>query len=430
MLSGTYDIVGINTADNGGIPTLVKGTVYGLGNRQNVNLTTNGSTVVLVVGGNTPYWSGNQPDWLTTNAWTLQPSNSATTFETGDTDIFDDSANTLSYGGMVLLNSGNVAPASVSFNNVNLAYTMSGNYGITGSATLAVNDGGTVTIATSNNYTRGTSLVNGTLNANSPFALGTGTVNVSGGQLNDGATNSLGSGPLVISGGVVNVNNPQSIASVTLGTGQLILSGAAATLGSGTLSISGGTMDNTSGSPLTLPGNNPQRWSNSFTFIGTNPLNLGTGAVTMNASPIVNIVNPNSLTVGGAISGNGGLTLQGNGALILTASNTYAGATNVNGGTLQLGDGTPGHDGTLATNGVTVTGAALAYDLAGSQTISYPITGTNCADHVGHGPSDLQQHRRGRLRQRRQHAGGQQRLREIHRDTQQQRSLPDEHHHQ
>jgi autotransporter-associated beta strand protein len=376
VLSGTYDIVGINTSDIGGVPTLVQGTVYGLSNRQTANLTTNGSYVVLVVAGPTPYWSGSQPDWTSSNAWTLQPDNTPTTFLTGDTDIFDDSANGSLYGGTVALNSSNVAPSSLTFSNSSLVYTVSGSYGITGSASLSVNGAGMVTIATSNSYSGGTHVSSGLLNANAPSALGTGTVTVTGGVLDDGAAQSLGTGQLVINGGSAIVSNPQSSASVTLGAAQLILAGSAASLGSGTLGISGGTMDNTSGGPLTLAGNNPQRWSNSFTFLGTNPLNLGTGAVTMNASPTVKVLG-SSLTVGGPISGNG-LTLTGSGALVLTATNTYAGATNVNGGTMQLGDGTPGHDGTLATSSVVVSNAALAYNLAGSQTISYPITGVNC----------------------------------------------------
>ncbi len=318
-MAGTYDIVSFTGSIGGsGSAAFHLASVAGLSNRQNASLADISNQIDLVVTGATPYWNGNQPDWSSSNAWTLQPGGALTTFQTNDTDIFDDSANS----GTVALNIRNVAPASVSFNNdANLAYTVSGGFGITGSATLSVNNGGTVTIATSNNYTGGTNLVNGVLNANAPSALGVGTVtvssngvlnanvpsalgtcavNVNGGQLIDGAAQSLGTGPLVINAGAVNVNYAQSVASVSLGAAFLNISGTAATLGSGTLSISGGTMDNTSGSPVTLAGNNPQQWIGTFTFLGSNPLNLGTGAVTMSATPTVNIVNPSSLTVGGA----------------------------------------------------------------------------------------------------------------------------------
>ena len=50
---------------------------------------------------------------------------------------------------------------------------------------------------------------------------------------------------------------------------------------------------------MTLSGNNPQNWNGSFVFNGSNSLNMGNGAVTMNASPTV-YVAANTLTVGGS----------------------------------------------------------------------------------------------------------------------------------
>ena len=43
--------------------------------------------------------------------------------------------------------------------------------------------------------------------------------------------------------------------------------------------------------------------------------------------------------ISGAISGNGGLIKSGPGVLVLSATNTYLGATTISAGTLQLGDG-------------------------------------------------------------------------------------------
>ena len=77
--------------------------------------------------------------------------------------MFDDSAAAGTYGSMVLLNSGNVAPGSVTFNNIGLSYTVSGSFGITGSAALSIQGGGSVTIANSNNYSGVTSVTNGLL---------------------------------------------------------------------------------------------------------------------------------------------------------------------------------------------------------------------------------------------------------------------------
>jgi autotransporter-associated beta strand protein len=70
------------------------------------------------------------------------------------------------------------------------------------------------------------------------------------------------------------------------------------------------------------------------------------------------------------------LTKNGNGILLFTGTNTYIGSTVINGGTLQLGTGQSGQDGSIAnTSGVT-NNAALIFDLAGTSTAAYPISGT------------------------------------------------------
>jgi autotransporter-associated beta strand protein len=139
-----------------------------------------------------------------------------------------------------------------------------------------------------------------------------------------------GAGMLTLNG-----NNTYS-GGTTLSVGTLNINNASA-IGTGTLTISGGALDNTSGASITLTTNNAQSWNGDFTFIGTNNLNLGTGAVTMNDSLIVT-VNGGNLTIGGAIAGSGfGLTENGTGNLILSGNNTYTGTTTVSAGTLSLG---------------------------------------------------------------------------------------------
>jgi len=63
---------------------------------------------------------------------------------------------------------------------------------------------------------------------------------------------------------------------------------------------------------LVLTNNNPETWNGSFTFVGSNALNLGTGAVTLGASSTVT-ASASTLTVGGVISGAFVLTKQGTG---------------------------------------------------------------------------------------------------------------------
>ena len=144
--------------------------------------------------------------------------------------------------------------------------------------------------------------------ANTLTKTGAGTVTLSGANTYGGTT--------TLSAGQLNINNASAIST-------------------GAFTISGGAIDNTSGAAITLANNNTQNWNGDFTFVGSTNLNLGTGAVTMNANRAVTI-SANELTVGGAIGGGAySLTKSGAGTLTLSGNNTYSGTTYVNAGTLQ-----------------------------------------------------------------------------------------------
>jgi fibronectin-binding autotransporter adhesin len=69
-------------------------------------------------------------------------------------------------------------------------------------------------------------------------------------------------------------------------------------------------------------------------LVGTLP------SLQLNPSTTFEIDNASAITeVTGTISGTGGLTKTGSGALVLIGVNTFTGGTIVNAGTLQLGDG-------------------------------------------------------------------------------------------
>jgi autotransporter-associated beta strand protein len=276
-----------------------------------------------------------------------------------------------------------------SANNANEFTLATDNYGFTttGTTILSTNrTANTVRYGTNSGNTIDTS--GNTLTLNGILNSGIGALTISGtGSVVIGTTNQLvihpsnsltAISPIVIS---TPITGSAGALLVKAGPGNLTLSGAntydggtflndgtltlgsTTALGTGTLTINRGSLDSSVANLANTTNNNVQNWNGDFTFVGTNSLNLGTGAVTMNASRTVG-VNANTLTVGGAISGSGfGLTKTGTGTLALSGANTYDGATTINGGTLQVGNVTAG-----SLNGTT--GTALTFGGTGSFIVS------------------------------------------------------------
>ncbi len=260
------------------------GTIGTLSSRNTATLVMNGNNIALNIGGTSIYWTGaGSNDWatgLSNNNWKQTSNNAATNFLNYDEVVFDDNG---SAQPTVNISGAAVTAPKVLFNNSSVAYTLSGN-GIAYGAVTKSNSG-TLTINTANTYTNGTRFSGGTLNLGNAAALGNGAL-----AINAGSAKSL---------------------------------------------------DNTSGGAMTLATVTSQAWNDNFTFIGTNDLNMGTGAVTLGGSRSIS-VSAGKLTVGGVISDGGsafGLTKGGSGTLTLTVNSTYTGGTVVNGGILELGSG-------------------------------------------------------------------------------------------
>jgi len=176
----------------------------------------------------------------------------------------------------------------------------------------------------------------------------------------DGANRALqlgGAGNIVVNGvidlagqvltkdgsGAVTLNGTNTHTGGTLlsaGTLNINKAGALGTA-AGTFTISDATtIDNTSGAAITTL-NSPLNMNGDFTFTGTNDLNLGTGATTLNGTGTTRTITTSAgvLTLGGAIA-NGttanSLTKNGSGTLVLSGTNTYTGNTTVNAGTLSI----------------------------------------------------------------------------------------------
>lgn len=180
-------------------------------------------------------------------------------------------------------------------------------------------------------------------------------------------------GGMTLSGGTLNINSTTALGATA---GAFTISGAS-------------TIDNTTAGSITNANNNPVALNSNFTYGGTQSLNLGTGAVTMNASRSIAANGTGTLTLGGTVAlvantltktGTGGLTLGGivsgstaagttamtisNGVLTASGANTFTGNIAVTG------------SGVFAMPGATYTTAA-PYGASGTANVYKQILLTN-----------------------------------------------------
>ena len=263
---------------------------------------------------------------------------------------------------------------------------------ISGGGALVINGNGITQLTTGNSYTGGTTINGGVVMASydngqtGTFAGGsTITVN-NGGTLQTTVGDALGwAGG---SYGTLNVNEG----------GTVLSSGGRVTL-NGTINLSGGTM---TGSPGNSGGND---WSNSdfslsaqlnatssadgtasklsgnYFYTGGSTINVTRGGATgSNPDLIISTVLEDNNR------GDGALNITGNGITVLTANNTYSAATNINGGTLVVGNG--GTTGTLG-SGPVVDNSNLAINLSSNYTINNTLSGSGNFIQAGSGTTTL-----------------------------------------
>lgn len=130
-----------------------------------------------------------------------------------------------------------------------------------------------------------------------------------------------------------------------------------------------------------------------FSQAGTGTLKIGTGGLagTVSATFIKFGTATSSIiadfsdvmTLDSIISGSGSLVKRGVGTLILTGDNTYTGITNIDAGTLQIGDG--GTTGALAGDIFIATGAALAFNRSNNFTSTSALSGNGIFNKLGTG---------------------------------------------
>ena len=287
-----------------------------------------------------------------------------------------------------------VLPTGI-LNNASLAYDIAGNQtysgALSGVGNLVMTGTGSLTLANSTTFSGNTSITAGTLNLTNSAALQLSTlVAPTSGTLvfNKSVTgNAFVVGNLSGSGNIALQNSATSAAPISLTVG-----------GNNSTSEYFGVVSG-AGS-LMVAGNGTLILANTSTFTGGTTvtrgvLQFGDGSsghdgLVNNTGGIVNNVAVNfnlygSKTYGGNISGSGSLALLGTGMLTLTGSNPYSAGTTISAGTLQLGDGTSGHDCVLSTSGGITNNSWLIANVASLQTIGQSISGGGTLSKVGSG---------------------------------------------
>ena len=259
--------------------------------------------------------------------------------------------------------------------------TLSGNVAVpsSGTNTVTINNGGQ--LLTINATTAGTFA--GTIAGSGGLALGTGTQTLTGTNtysgpttINSGATLNLGDG--ATDGSIASTSGVTS-------SGTLVYNLQTNRAPTYAINGTGGNVTvNGSGQTLTLTNSNG--YTGTTTIGSGASLQLGNGTTDGTITNTANVVDNGTLiynrstgstfSSGYVISGMGAVTISGTGVQTLTAVNTYQGVTTINSGaTLQLGDGTTGHDGTIAsTSGITDNGT-LIYNRFGALSTDRVISG-------------------------------------------------------
>ena len=293
------------------------------------------------------------------------------------------------------------------------------NYDISSGATLTVDgairaDGGgsltkegdgTLVLSAANTYTNTTTINGGTLSVTTKGALGSSNVVVhSGGTLLiEGSDNQvLGSNVTINAGGMLRfagagynmLDYTQTGKTLTVTGGTVDFGSTQQTMGDWTLKLSDGA---------TLTGQGNATYGALDFDVDDSTIYAISGASTISAVTRLreghnlnyDISSGATLTVGGAIRADGGgsLTKEGTGTLVLSAANTFADTTTINGGTLStsvvgaLGSSTVviNNGGTLLVGGdnnkllgedITINaGGTLSFAGTGSDIINYNQTG-------------------------------------------------------
>ncbi len=263
--------------------------------------------------------------------------------------------------------------ANLGATNGNVEFDQTGNgvlrttAGFTSSRAFVFSTAGTIDVTTNALVLDGSLADAGTLikTGAGTLVIATDNNNQSGGMLINAGVLQIGNGGAVgsLDGGSITNN-----AALTVNrTGSLLLTNIISGTGSLT-NVGAGTLTLTAANSYTGP-----------TVISAGTLSIGDGGTNGSLSTSSTITNNGTLILdrsdtiaqgtdfsGGALAGTGALVKNGAGSLILTASNTYTGATTINEGAINLQN----NRGLGATNGGTTVASGAALELQGNISVT------------------------------------------------------------